>query len=1039
MIHNESTINFTDKYNTIVGVNGSGKSAFIEGLQFLVNGSKERFKSWKDYISYNETECEVKVEISQNESIIEISRKGKKRNNALRSLYFINNKKSNLEKVRRKFLDLGIDLLNPLVTVKQHQISFLVREFSPNSIFRYIENSSNLAVQKEKMLKINETMENNKNRIGELKDKLSIAEWNLKELKNQHEEDQQYFTNENKLEKLKTDLLYFSYIEKKTSLESTEELIVKEQTSIEENNKSISDLENEINSLNDDIEQLNKQKETLLEDKEKIEEENSTLNLEVSEYNKEFRENISQIGRKIDLKNIKTSYLDLKSKLEEQEISLSTISKEIEPFEFDDNDINQNQILNKELEQLKSILDNKRVIILPLIKEMTNIEKLDKSFDSDNYKEYFNKIENNEDIPIDTAKLNEIKKSVELQFQNADKERKNLQSFLNQTIKELEEIQTKIKKIESNGKKGSYPLKLLDFMKTLNEKNIRFLGPICDDIQFTSKEIENGFRHLVSNRIWYSLIFFSREDQKLARSLKPKTNEFSIILQTNTPHIPKMDLNGINLQYGRLIDGVECNKEAKGYLYEIVGNTILTSDFSESNTLSQLKLKTITLEGISVNPGSFYETDIQRKKSEISFNEFQTRNELETYKDSFNEIKTKNDELSKKLNSIHASYKNLKNQFENITKLVDISKSYNQALYEYREKLTSLEKVNPLIKSYIELKDDLESLNKSIIQNKNTIGIFEILIELEDEISQRTNKLKENASKLKTLNSSLSDLNDQLSKKNISEIREKMMVLENQNKLILERIKNYENRINQLKDEIDILRDKFDVNCKPELQLNEIMETIEKLERKIRYLRPPIRDLGVKIENESNKVISIKTRINNEETKITKLNSKITNFLNEWKTAMNNLTMKVENNSKMILKDTTLEIKLKFQESKENNIEIFDNSTIKLSILKNGVSTSATSLSGGESGLIAMSIILALIDEIPTGGVRILDEFDVHLDRIRTIFMRDQILKRSQNSQYLVFTPGKFPELSKGSNIIRLSIIDNKPKIISGWDILQEA
>lgn len=1038
MSHENSIINLKNGFNLLIGRNGSGKSAFIEALEFLVSGKKDRYPRWGDYIR-NGTDQAFVIIIIENSSQYEIKRKITRKATKDYSYYYVNGKKSSLSDIRDLFISFGFNILNPLIAIKQSQINTLISTFSPQSLLYFIESSSTIFQDKVKVIKASENLALINNKLKELDGKKRQLSWRFDSLKEEKNKLEKY---DELIAKIKQYEVYYNYYQLKNikiSLSLSNSLKKSNELKIEKINKVLNKLESDIDVVNIEKDNQAKLVDSYNIELREYEKQSNTLEGRISIILEQIRKKIRslkisfQINNDLEFDESIESLLKQISDLEEEKEDLIKLKTQ---FNISEETLNNFKNFEWKYEQLSSNIDEKNKDIIHNIK---NLHKLDEQIVNNRLNSVVNIIESKIHKPDvknfgsdDFKFFNQYyKEQIKIYQENKFK----IENDLTQLNDELNKLENKSNLLKSKNEKLLLPNVVKNIDDIIKNEKIDAIGPLFKFIKFTDSKYEKIAKFMIADPIWNSFIVKNRKDYNYLNKLKNDSADLLIILYKN--HLTLPSKNEEFLELKRLIDGIQTEAEIKGFLYELIGDVYVSENQEEAELLRKINKKIISLSGIYTQISNNYETQMIKSKSMFIFS---TDNLQELILTINQNIIQKKEEIEI-LNDNRVKISNKLRFFESQLKIVEIIQycwnEKQELIIEFESLKNEINVLSPKIKQFSEIKNSLE-----IIENK--LGEYNIKRENLIEIRDLLNNKKEEEKKIIEIKEFLNSISSQidLEKDKLSTIQSSIVknksLREKKNLDFLEANKvqkQLELKIRMLNQEIGEFPD-VQQKTTPKISESNLVENLKMLRNEKALLGTIDPNIRKKFNKEESNLKKFNQLISREQRNSKALEKRISVFIGEWKRILTEITQNMEKNAKKILTQKNLDIKLSFRPLGQG-ISAFDKSLVDLEIVnKNNVITPATSMSGGEKGLIAMALVLGIQDALPEGGIRILDEFDESLDKTNTIFVRDQILSKSNTTQYLVLTPGKFHELALGANIIRIDLINNKTRIIDGWPLI---
>jgi chromosome segregation protein len=567
------------------------------------------------------------------------------------------------------------------------------------------------------------------------------------------------------------------------------------------------------------------------------------------------------------------------------------------------------------------------------------------------------------------------------------------------------------------GSVSFYPMDIVEKWenkKIPDDKNI--VGKVIDFIKFDPK-YENIFSVLFKNTI----IVKNLEDAKKYRNFRCVTIEGDLI-EKNGEVITMGQFDSrfllINEFYRRKIHEININISNLENRIKKLKNQVnsLTRDREKSD-----KRKFSIIEEIGEIGGRVIELKNQK-----------------------NEIQPTLDEIMPKYNNITDQLKEAITYYENtdieLSKILDKIKDLELEKSEIQSKIDETEygDVENQIKSK---REQLTAVHRKILASeKDRIGYSNKLNQIDNQITLIDNQIIEFQNQIKEKNeenSSLVEEKDTLTEE-INKQKEKFK------KIDLE-IQEINEKLDELqKTRADIIQQREIINVEInniQSKINDINKSKSTIEERRRNLQNKIKEFGikVKIKNELN-LEEVENKIHELEVKLSMLGPidhsapekynqekvRIKDLLEKRKTCQDELDSASEMYKEMYQQkqrrfSETLEKlndNLKFIFNKihsDGTIELISNSDddpleggVDIRVdMGSGIVSSTRSLSGGQSSVVAASIIFAIQRLYTRSMWYFLDEIDAHLDDTHSEALGKLLKELSTESQYIITTPRK--------------------------------
>ena len=751
-IYENSTVVLLDnKYTSITGLNGSGKSNIIDGILFVLGVESLkllRVKNLRELINTNKNHASVELMFKDCQSFALNTNNANKHNfstliirrtidSTLKSKYVLNNSvitQNNLRALLSTFnLFTGN---NPSFIVQQGKITNLLNTSNYESI---LEEAAGIKEYKENKIKSMKILEK--------------KELKLKESKNALERQLNPFFNNLKQQKLIYDSQKILENKKLVYLNSKNEIkIYLHKIDLFEKVKEFSETESKISKENNlETIKLKKKRGDILD--------------EITDYNiedninslKEMKNKVKESSEKIKRLNI------IEEEIKENELMVKLLQENMDNNTNNNMNNNINGDLNKEVKDLESKIDF-------CGKCNTNFKL--KSFNLNT------NIENN----------TEILKCKCLKYLDLN----NTNLYSNQNIN-LNVWKKFVKILNSELQKIKYPI-----LKGV-------YGTLIENIEIKeSKYIKAVNSVMGSKNNW-----IITETDSIARYLL-KTSEFTCIplnkIRTNT-----VNLSDSNPNRKPLISTLNFSPKIKKAVEFVFGNFFIYENGKEANKCETMS---VDLEGTIYNPrGSITGGFVRINNKECDVSEVRKGYEILTSLVDINQenLNLKNLDLDEEFefNSLKEFNENIikskrLNINENISNVINSSK-----IAEFITLFESLEIVTKRFSNltkYLKLKTTLDNLNNSNLTEKNLENSRKLLLKLskEKEILKLNNvdKINENYKKL-SKKVELDSIKINVLKAELKELEVKINEIESSSKERIQEMFYLKNKVSELNKEIE--------------------------------------------------------------------------------------------------------------------------------------------------------------------------------------------------------------------------------------------
>ncbi len=930
-----TTLEFQKGITAVIGPNGSGKSNISDAIRWVLGeqsikslrGSKSEdiiFAGTQNRKSLGFAECSLVMSNEDGSLPIEYSEVTVTRRlyRSGETGYFINKVPCRLKDILELFMDTGIGK-DGYSIIGQGKIDEILSNKSEDR--RHIfEEAAGIVKFRTRREESEKKLEQTKVNLIRINDILTEIESNLEPLRLQSEKAKKFLDLREELKNIEIGLFIYKIDSFKAKLEELQkDKDIFENQELEENNKldEMQDLKEklkqELENINCEIERL----QTLgFESKNTIEKITSNINISNERIinnseNKERTENeIRQASKNIE---------DLEEERKNKELKRENLKANKEKFtkELNEKQEELNKITakmsnkEKEIENKKKTLEEQSEIKYQL---QNNITAKNTTYENDENRK---KILEKELINV-VSELDEKRENKNILIKNfniKEKERNDNKNKLNEIQKEKIKIDNRTKEFETiianlTDDKRMKTSKLNFLIETEKEKegyikSVKELLIACDN----NNELKQGISGIIANIISADEKYQTAIEQALGASLQNIVTDteqdakrmIEYLRKNNmgrASFLPITSVKGKKLENFKIKEGVigiasdlvKTEKKYKGVIESLLGRTVITENIETAIKLAKenrYSFKIVTLDGDIINPsGAMTGGSIFSKKTTSLLGRTAEIKNLE------NKIK----EIDKKLeNVIGEKDEYLKENEKIISQIKEIAEQLQKSEIEYateKEKINSAEEeIIKIENNKIKLKEEIKSLEiemNNILEEKKTTQAEVEKCEL--QISKLSNEISEYAKLNKDNQKFIDDLNIDITNLKIS-----VSSFDESNTSIDEMVERIEKDIEDEKNEIENKKKEIE---KSKLQNIELMKQIEELKLSIEKITQEVSNSSEKIEQlkiskeDKNKKIDsyeenitkqfetiqgIKEQLAKIDVKTTGLNQDITETINE--------------------------------------------------------------------------------------------------------------------------------------------------------------
>ena len=603
--------------------------------------------------------------------------------------------------------------------------------------------------------------------------------------------------------------------------------------------------------------------------------------------------------------------------------------------------------------------------------------------------------------------------------------------------------------------------KCFDYMVTLLPLDKVYSKPISQDKIESANNISKGGAKLALDLIEY--------DQELEPAMK---FVFGNVLVCNTSQIAeeiafgKVKVKCVNLEgdvydpNGILSGGANFSGQP---VIKLVSELREVQEKIENinDEIRELKNKLSTMgeNQKKINDNQKKLDELTKKQNE--FNKDLINKEITTIENDLNkcdqEIKTKEARIEylEKLSKKYTEELNRLKREEQELKNVENNESKKESLYE--------KKIEEVKKNNNELKKSIDKTNKEINQNEYLVqNINKEIKQLDEDINNEQREIKNVSNELSSQEKKIEKIENEIKKINVEIYNKETESLKDEKEIkeIQTKRERLENDINSYKNDLKILEEKI---RKYDQEINDSQTYTKKLKKENQWIESEMNFFGMKGTDYDFSKINIKEECKKleklkEDNAVLKrkVNMKVESMAEQYDKEYENLIKKkdiiakdklnIEKAIEELDKKRKEALKKVFAQASDNLNKIYKTllpgtmakleqidqydlmKGVHLRVAFNGVwKQSLAELSGGQSSLLALSLILALLRFKPA-PIYIFDEIDAALDLSHTANLGLMLKQEFPQSQFVVISlkDGMF---SNANVLYRVSYVDGSSKV----------
>ena len=471
------------------------------------------------------------------------------------------------------------------------------------------------------------------------------------------------------------------------------------------------------------------------------------------------------------------------------------------------------------------------------------------------------------------------------------------------------------------------------------------------------------------------------------------------------------------------------------------------------------KLSTMGENQKKINDNQKKLDELTKKQNE--FNKDLINKEITTIENDLNkcdqEIKTKEARIEylEKLSKKYTEELNRLKREEQELKNVENNESKKESLYE--------KKIEEVKKNNNELKKSIDKTNKEINQNEYLVqNINKEIKQLDEDINNEQREIKNVSNELSSQEKKIEKIENEIKKINVEIYNKETESLKDEKEIkeIQTKRERLENDINSYKNDLKILEEKI---RKYDQEINDSQTYTKKLKKENQWIESEMNFFGMKGTDYDFSKINIKEECKKleklkEDNAVLKrkVNMKVESMAEQYDKEYENLIKKkdiiakdklnIEKAIEELDKKRKEALKKVFAQASDNLNKIYKTllpgtmakleqidqydlmKGVHLRVAFNGVwKQSLAELSGGQSSLLALSLILALLRFKPA-PIYIFDEIDAALDLSHTANLGLMLKQEFPQSQFVVISlkDGMF---SNANVLYRVSYVDGSSKV----------
>ncbi len=912
--HDRVTVDFNEGVTAIVGPNGSGKSNITDAIRWVLGeqGSANLRVNKMDELIFAGSQnkralsyAEVTLVMDNSDHSLNLdydeARITRRIYRSGESEYLINDSKVRLKDINELFFDTGIGK-DGYSMIGQGKVDDIL---SGKSELRrkMIDEASGISKYKVRKNEASRNLEHSEQNLIRINDILAEIEKQKEPLEKQAKKANKYLNLREELKALDLSYLYYiienqeSYnkklnsdiLENQNNIEIAEAEKVQVIESTAKFRETIQITNGKINSLNINLEDinnsLNQSERAIALNRQELESIDKRAT-EREENEEDFTDRLAKLSLEIKSRQekheeTKKNSLDIKTKMDSDELILKSINDELSKYQKELREISNTEVqisnrLNIANKNIQSELTNKEV----LTQHMNILEK-----DLSNLEAEFKEENTTQEERV--SKQKDFKDK----FEEVNQKHNKLAEEINTISTSLDEKNNTLRQIENSLNEANYQVRtqenlkdsfegysytVRNLMNLIKDENKNVLGPLASLLQVPA-EYENAISSALGGNSQNIVVRTERDAQEMIQLLKNKQMGRATFLPINQVHAGSINhdilkkASNSNGFIGIASEILTFNEEIRPVVEYALSRTIVCETLDDAVAMARninFRARIVSLEGDLMNAGGSMTGGSSKKNEQNSG--LLSRNRV------IEELKEKISKLTKDLNSHRDS----------IAELISQKGAKSKLFTEVETEVSGLKQELLSLKLQIEQADlNLAKLDSEIAQNKTDLNhIIEDQGKAASDLSLKESEVKKLEEELEAINNSSSELLEKVEAKRNEQVdvqtsfnshKLNYTQLEEQAKSSKEIIERMLNEEKQISEDIRLQKQSLDTDIQRKEKLvldsESHKQKIENFQKNKDGILEQIRELNEDLDNANSGIESSSDALNTVSTYLAKL------------------------------------------------------------------------------------------------------------------------------------------------------------------------
>ncbi len=877
-------VNLIHGFQVFMGPNGSGKSNICDAIRFGIGEHKMsalRAKTIRDLINHDSKFAEVSIEVTTPDGKHEITRKIDREGN---STYILNGKKTTrtniVELLKRYNIENGAHNV-----IGQGEVQRIV-EMSATERRKIIEEIAGISEFEEKKKEALKELDLVQDRINNTKIILNEKEGNLKQLKKEKEEAEEYLKLKTRIKNLRNSIL-------KIRIKDTEDKLNQILKEYSELKFKIADIDKEIEGItariklkSDDANRISKEinektaNNSLYQRYENLERELAVLREKTENLKNERERAIKFKKEDLNRKKMEISerIRDVEEYLSSKKQTLDTLNNEIEEIKRridmarkrDSTLVNESMKISNEIKEMEKQLENQQREYLDIQGEISRIKSLISA------KEIELQDLGGVDETAEIHSIREIEKEIKNLEKERDKFKKERENLFNRERKineRLRNVDSELLKAKNEFSKYKSVLthvkseNVINFIRKLrDEGKVQGIHGTIEELCSFDSKYATAIEAAVGGRLNYIVVDnldVARELVEILRRNKIGKTTF-LPLKMNLPPAQNKPLNFPGVM-GKLLDFINFDAVYSDPMRYAFGETVLITDIETAKDVGLVgKARLVTIEGdlierSSAVTGGYHVSgmrlaerkkavELEKKVSMLQIEKESLMEELYGIREKAAKIRQELAEYDNKIREKRTDIEILMKRGEEVKKRLDRAKEAKDQIIKLKKELKDKEANHEKVsKAIARIREKLEKLRT------RKEDIDRVLFEKNSADQEKLSKMMEEYSKLETEYQSKLTENNML-KENLQEIEKDIQKLIEEDKRIESEILNAENKTKEITLEREKLKGELEIANR---EIKELITKRDQIQREVDELSQRRGELNGKKESYIRKQYSL--------------------------------------------------------------------------------------------------------------------------------------------------------------------------------------